>query len=255
MTDFIDTSKISLHKEHDFCKSGAPKLTVVMVHGIASNAHTYDPLLEHLEQLDELRDVRFVSFDLLGAGHSVKADDVLNYGLEEQLLALENSIDTLKINTPLVLMGHSMGTIIVTRYADTHRKAVQELILVSPPIYRPEDFDNPLFSKAIDGFREVVGRTNHGLLEDKAFNNELKFIVQNPHNYQVLAGLDKPIHIIYGELDQIIASFNIPKLLKDNHSVDAVKTTGRHGVTHDKFGKISSALKSILEKGETGEAI
>ena len=44
---------------------------------------------------------------------------------------LNNSIEKLKIgDTPLVLVGHSMGTLIAVRYADTYKKSVQQLILI-----------------------------------------------------------------------------------------------------------------------------
>lgn len=240
---------LHLHKAHDFCAVDKPALTAIFIHGIAADATSFDPALKYLESLKKLEGVRFVAFDLLGSGHSIKADDELDYGLEEQLTALNKSIEMLDIKTPIVLVGHSMGTIIATRYTDTHRRMIDELVLISPPLYRPEDFENPMFAKAIDGFREVVGRANGGLLEDKAFNNELKQIVSNPHNYGVLAGLNKPITIIYGELDQIIAPFNIPKLLQENPTIVVHKTTGgRHGVGHDKFGKLAEALEIKLSE-------
>ena len=66
--------KLSLKKTHDFCGSKVPRLTVVMIHGIASDSSTYHKALAYLEGTVSLREVRFVTFDLLGSGASPKND-------------------------------------------------------------------------------------------------------------------------------------------------------------------------------------
>ena len=122
------TRKLVLKKTHDFCASKKPRLTVVLIHGIASDSTTYNNALEYLEGTTSLKDVRFVTFDLLGSGKSLK-DDKLNYEYKDQLEALHNSIDSLKLNSPLVLVGHSLGSFIVTKYADTFKKTIKRLIM------------------------------------------------------------------------------------------------------------------------------
>ena len=134
-------NKLILFKNHDHCAVKKPTLTVVMIHGIASESSTYNGALEYLEKVDALKNVRFVTFDLLGSGKSLK-DDNLNYDYKDQLTALHNAIKKLKVKTPLVLVGHSLGTFIVTRYASKHKKMVRNLILISPPIYTLTDLDN-----------------------------------------------------------------------------------------------------------------
>ena len=238
---------LELYKAHDFCASGAPKLTVVMVHGIASEAKSFNGLLKYLEGTRSMQDVRFVAFDLLGAGQSYRSDK-LDYDYKDQLEALHNSIGKLELNTPVVLVGHSMGTLIVTRYADKHKRGVKELVLISPPIYRPEDFENPLFVRGLEDFKKAVALKNRAFLKDKAFNNEMELIVGNRKNYEVLARASKPVTLIYGELDQIIAPFNIPGILKANPNITAIKTVGRHRVTPDKYSKVLKALEQTLSK-------
>ena len=238
---------LELHKAHDFCVSGRPRLTVVMIHGIASDASTYDMALKYLEGTTSMQDVRFVTFDLLGAGKSPTSDK-LKYNYPEQIAALRNSIVKLKVDTPLVLVGHSMGTMIVTRYADEYRRGVKHLILVSPPIYSPKDFENPLFIKGMEQFKKAVRLKNRVGLDDRAFENEMKYIVMDPKNYARLVGINKPTTLIYGEMDRIIASSNIPGVLKSNPMVAALKTPGAHGVTHDKYGKILGVVEGILNE-------
>lgn len=238
--------KLTLKKTHDFCKAKKPQLTVVMIHGIASDSSTYHSALQYLEGTTSLKDVRFVTFDLLGSGKSLKSNR-LNYDYKDQLEALHNSIKKLRIKTPLVLVGHSLGTFIVTRYASAHKKLVDKLILVSPPIYTTKDFSNPAFAVAIKTFRDTVSLKNRKILEEKAFNNSMDKIVLNKNNYKTLAELNIPTVLIYGDADTLIASYNIPKILKDNPKyITAIKTIGRHGVSRDKYNKIRGVLEETL---------
>ena len=107
---------------------------------------------------------------------------------------------------------------------------------------RPEDFENPVFMKGFDAFAETIALTNRKMAESKVFKNEMKYIINNPHNYQFLKEINVPTIIIYGEFDRIIASFNIPKVLKENSLITAVKTNGGHGVSKEKYNKIWKAM-------------
>ena len=238
--------KLSLKKTHDFSKTKNPKLTVVLIHGIASDSTTFNHALEYLEGTASLKDVRFVTFDLLGSGKSLK-DDRLNYDYKEQLEALHNSIESLKLKTPLVLVGHSLGTFIVTKYADTYKKSVKKLVLVSPPIYTLEDLASPQFAAGIEAFKNMVSLKNRSILKEKAFNNSMEKIVLNKKNYKTLAEIKTPTVLVYGEADALIGAYNIPRLLKENPKyITAIKTIGRHGVSRDKYTKLVPILEEVL---------
>ena len=237
---------MELYKAYDRKVVDKPRVTVVMIHGIASDSTTYNALLEVLEQREDLNDCRVVTFDLLGSGKSLR-DDALEYTYEEQLEALHNGILKLELDSPLILVGHSLGTFIVTRYASVYPKEVSRLVLVSPPVYTSDDFDNPLFALGIEGFRKSVGERDPELLKQKAFNNSMKNIVLDRGNYEVLAGLKLPTRMIYGDEDPIIASYNIPELLQANPRITAVEVHGKHGVSKDKFEEIFKILKEDVK--------
>lgn len=238
---------LKLTKTHDICPSKQPKLTVVFVHGIAGDWTSFKNAAEYLEGTTSMRDIRFVAFDLLGSGKSLKSDK-LNYGYKDQLTALENSLADLKLDTPLVLVGHSMGCLIVSRFADSHKRMVKELILISPPIYRPSDFENPAFLAGQEGFKKIIIQKDPHYKNDKAFNNELQKIVFDKKNYDFYLRLTKPTTIIYGLADQIIASFNIPGLLRANKKIVAIETPGAHGVSRDKYTKLIPILERIVNE-------
>ena len=239
---------LELKRTHDYCAVKSPKLTVVFVHGIAADSSSFARAIDYLEGTTSLRAVRFVAYDLLGSGKSY-ASDKLEYNYAEQIEALHNSILKLKLTTPLVPVGHSMGTLIVTRYADTYKKSVKQLILISPPVYTEGDLMNPAFAKATEAFRDAVGVKNRKILETKAFNCSMGKIVLNKRNYRVLADLKTCAVLIYGTLDPIIGAHNIPKVLKENPKyLTAIKTEGRHSVSRDKYSKVVGILEGVLNE-------
>ena len=240
------SKKLILKKTHDFSASKKPELTVVLIHGIASDSTTYNNALAYLEGTVSLKNVRFVTFDLLGSGKSAKSDK-LEYGYKEQIEALHNAILKLKSDTPLVLVGHSLGSFIVTKYADTYKKSIKKLVLISAPVYTPEDLKNPAFKAGMEAFKKAVALKNPGILKDKMFINSMAKIVENPKNYKTLAELKTRTAMIYGNEDRLIAAYNYPKLLKDNAKyISAIKTIGRHGVTRDKYNKVREVLEEVL---------
>ncbi|MBR3172411.1 alpha/beta hydrolase [Candidatus Saccharibacteria bacterium] len=238
--------KLFLAKMHDYCAVDEPKLTVVCIHGIASNSGTYNNALQYLEEAASLKAVRFVTFDLLGSGESLK-DDTLEYDYNEQLEALHNSIEKLEIKTPLVLVGHSMGTFIVVRYANTYKDSVSQLILISPPVYTEENLQDPAFETAIKAFGNAVSAKEPKILQEKAFNNSLQNIVMDKSNYKNLLELKTPAVMIYGNADQLIGAFNYPKLLNDNRKyLSAMETEGGHSISRNKYTKMIGVLEGIL---------
>lgn len=239
---------LTLAKTHDFCASKNTKLTVVLIHGIASNSGTFKNTLSYLEGTTSLKDVRFVTFDLLGAGKSYESDK-LSYTLNEQLEALHNSIAKLKIDTPLVLLGHSLGSLIVMNYANTYKKSVKKLIMVSPPIYTEKDLNHPLFKENTKMFKDLVSAKDKKAGDKKQFNVSMEQIVLTDKNYKLLSKLTTDTTILYGDLDIFIASYNLPAIVKANsRHIAAIKTVGKHPMSRDKYHKLVPILEEILNE-------
>lgn len=237
--------KLILTNTYDVCKSGEPKVCAVLIHGIASDSTTYNEAHEYFEAEESMKDVRVVKLDLLGSGLSLK-DDSLNYDYDEQITALHNAILELKSDVPLVLVGHSLGTFIVTRYASIYPKEVTKLILISPPVYKQEDYDNPLFKLGLEAFKKSIEMRSADVLKEKAFIKSMENIVMDRKNYSVLVKVKTPTVIIYGKDDKLIAPHNIPALLKENPNITTIKTSGKHGVSRDKYTRIPAILKEVM---------
>jgi pimeloyl-ACP methyl ester carboxylesterase len=102
---------------------------VVLVHGIASSSVTFKNLVPLLEPSH-----RVISIDILGFGRSPTPPDA-EYTMEEHVDALHATIRALRLREPFVLVGHSLGSLIVARYAAQHPGVLSRLVLVGPPIY------------------------------------------------------------------------------------------------------------------------
>jgi len=67
------------------------------------------------------------------AGYGFSDEGPMPRDLDADVADLAALINTAKLKTPLVLVGHSLGSNIVRRYAQLHPKNVSALVLVDPP--------------------------------------------------------------------------------------------------------------------------
>jgi len=134
-----------------------------------------------------------------------------------------------------VLVGHSLGSLIATRYAAEHRwytrpgLRVSRLLLVGPPIYlSPTDIGDPwvrarvtAYLRAYEFLRSnkdftlanaaVLGRLlPKGILELNEdtwtpFVKSLEHCIESQTMVSDIAGLHVPVDLIYGVLDAFVA--------------------------------------------------
>lgn len=109
-------------------RRGAGGPTVILLHGIASSSVTFHNVLPLLESTR-----RCIAIDLLGFGES-PAPAWANYTLADHAAAIERTVASL-LREPFTVVGHSMGALIVARYAARKPRRVSGLVMVSPPIY------------------------------------------------------------------------------------------------------------------------
>jgi pimeloyl-ACP methyl ester carboxylesterase len=201
---------------------------VVMIHGIASSSVTFERLIPLVTPYH-----RVIAIDLLGFGESPRPADA-EYTIDEHTSALTRTIRDLGLREPFVLVGHSMGALIATRYAATHPGRVSKVILVSPPIYLPTDTISAPSDRAAMG---LYFRLYEYLRENKDFtiraaarlarlspiknlldvseSNWRAFVLslQNSIETQTtlsdLAAIRVPVELVYGALDVLLAPAGI----------------------------------------------
>lgn len=241
-----------------------PQLTVVFLHGIAATSNTWRSTLQQFSQDPQLTHTRLLAFDLLGFGAALKAD-WLNYDYDDYHNALTRSLKRLRVDTPLVLVGHSMGALIAAQYALRPTVAVQQLILVSPPILLPSEIQrlpdkfylksySALPSAAQDpavkmlaNFVQKVSSFRADYLASVALAKAMKQVVLNPHNFDYLAQLRIPTTIIHGHFDPLVFRPNLIAASRKNPDyLKVFSVLGQHDISRAKRATILKTIYKVL---------
>jgi pimeloyl-ACP methyl ester carboxylesterase len=138
---------------------GAP---VVLVHGFGGNHHFFDAQVAHVED-----NARVIAYDQRGCGESSLAPRK-KYDLDTLVNDLSVILDLARAEQA-VLVGHSFGADVVSRYAELHPERVAALVLIDPP----GDLRSQLAALATElaaaddaGFRAKVDSLTEKLLVD-----------------------------------------------------------------------------------------
>lgn len=229
---------------------------VVMIHGIASSSVTFERLVPLVEPHH-----RVISIDLLGFGESPAPADA-EYTIDEHAAALARTLRSLKLGRQFVLVGHSMGALIASRYVATHPRRVSKLILVSPPIYLPTNaVGDPgdraamgLYFRAYEFLRENKDFTMRAaaslarlspiknLFEVsernwRAFVLSLKNSIETQTALSDLAAVRVPVALVYGSLDPFIAPAGI-KITEQLRHVTVHRVDGGDHVIRSRMARV-----------------
>ncbi|MBI5353786.1 MAG: alpha/beta hydrolase [Chloroflexi bacterium] len=104
---------------------GAP---VILTHGLAASLHDWDDLLPVMAASGYAG----YALDLLGHGESYKPADHHEFTFEAVFEHFSAWVDSLQINEPMILVGHSLGGGIVLQYALQYPERVRALVVVNP---------------------------------------------------------------------------------------------------------------------------
>lgn len=127
--EFVTVGGVKTH----FVKKGSAGRAVVLVHGFGSSTYTWRKTLDALAPRYTV-----YAFDLKGFGLTAKPRDG-RYHMQAYTDHLLGFLDAMKLDRP-VLVGHSLGGAVATRFALTNPGRVSALVLISPlPVTMPRD--------------------------------------------------------------------------------------------------------------------
>lgn len=244
-----------------------PRLTVVFLHGISATSNTWVPSIRKMRQDPELRNIRFVALDLLGFGKSLHAD-WLDYDYLEYNQALDRALVDLRISTPFVLVGHSMGALIAADYVTNFTPTLPpcRLILVSPPVLMvaelarlPDKVYTQSYSSlhkfatdvpAADVIAKIIQRFSSfrsSYLKTVAFSKSMEQIILSRRNYQTFTRIQTPTLLIHGHFDPLVLGANLRRAAKQNPRYLTYQSViGQHDLSAGKRARIVTELKEIL---------
>ena len=110
-----------------------PRAVVLMVHGLGEHGGRYLPLAEHLSKFG----IESVVMDLRGFGRSGGKKACVKHFSDyyKDLEALHLWIARTRKNTPLFILGHSFGGLIVSSYAASYGSAPVTGLILSSPLF------------------------------------------------------------------------------------------------------------------------
>jgi pimeloyl-ACP methyl ester carboxylesterase len=209
---------------------------VVLVHGIASSSVTFENVVPLLRPRH-----RVIAVDLLGFGAS-PAPPHASFTVEQHVEYLARTIDRLDLPDRFVLVGHSLGALVTSRYAVTRSELLAGLVLVSPPVYLPPEFiGDPVDRRAMRLYLtafELLRRKKAFTMRNAALLNRLSPIknlldvnegnwnafvlsLQNSIESQTaltdIAAASVPIQVVYGTLDPLLVPGSMRMLERLRH--------------------------------------
>ena len=102
---------------------------VVLLHGIGRTASIWENVVTLLKDKH-----RVVALDLLGFGASPKPD-WKDYNTDDHVESVVATIKKMKLDKPVILVGHSMGCLVAVRLALLYPDMVKRMVLYEMPLY------------------------------------------------------------------------------------------------------------------------
>jgi pimeloyl-ACP methyl ester carboxylesterase len=224
--------------------NGSP---VVLLHGVASSSVTFQNVFPLIEDTH-----RAIAIDLLGFGESPIPEHA-EYTLGEHAAAVARTVRSLHLREPFTLVGHSMGALISARLAARFPRAVNKLVMVSPPIYlTPGELADPRDRTVMDFYLKAYQyiRTNKEFTLSRAkvverllpipkamdinernwipFVKSLQNSIESQTTLSDLAAVTVPVELIYGSFDE----FHSPGVLKIVSKLEGVTVHRVDGSDH-----------------------
>lgn len=239
--------------------------TVVMLHGLGQSSVIWKNLAESLPH-----DLRIITVDLLGFGISPKPKKA-RYNINIQARSLAKTLLRLRINQKVVLLGHSMGSLVTVECIKRYPIAIKGAILCSPPFYSmkqkrtllPEN--NKLLTdiykymvKNPEIVTKVAPHVARLKLTNEAFQlnsnnieiylNALESSIIQQNSYQDIMRISKPTYIIHGAFDPLVIQKNIRTISKQNPNVTKKTIPAGHEISKQYYKPIQQAIEIILSK-------
>ncbi|WP_394222199.1 alpha/beta fold hydrolase [Alteromonas gracilis] len=113
--------------QYEVKQSDEKKLTVVFESGFGTDANVWNGIAESLSD-----QFQTISYSRIGTGKTVSSKTALS--IDEHVAELKKLTEHLDVDHPFILVGHSYGGLVATRFARQFPKDLHALVLVEPSV-------------------------------------------------------------------------------------------------------------------------
>lgn len=250
---------------YEYARPKKPHTTVLLLHGIGSSHAMWAKVASRLP-----KQTRIVAVDLLGFGSSPKPTWKA-YSARRQADSLIATLLRANVRGPVVVVGHSLGSLVAVELAKRYRFSVRELILCSPPFYRPTQqsrttmqpdyllrslyesmHNNPKRAKRILGLASKYHYLNAGFKVDDtniaSYLASLETAIVNQTSLHDAVRLKKPIHILNGRFDMLVIDKNLKYLQQNNPQVTVKHILAGHEIVGNYSNAVVELCSSVIAR-------
>lgn len=241
------------------------KGTIIFLHGIASFLGVWkDAINEIGDNFDIL------TVDLIGHGHSPSPEWHGSQTLSAQARAVARTmLHTRSIKKPIFIVGHSMGSLVAVEFAKKYPFLVNQIILLSPPIYREKPSKQIAQERLLKkGYQDIVENPEKsfdfvnlvikmGLVDvkpikdTKYFDNlreSLQTAIVEQDTYAVLSKIKTRTKIIYGALDPVVIGRTIRNLGRKNLNITTTRVLASHDPTKTMIKEAHKSINKFIKE-------
>lgn len=249
---------------HTDRKGVSPRATVLLLHGMGNSGASWDAIVKKLPH-----DIRVISIDLLGFGRS-PSPRWMKYDVRIQAQSVARTLLRMNIKTPLIIVGHSMGSLTAIEIAKRYPLFIKSLILCSPPLYSDAEERELLPSQGtmLRRFYQLVLKNPQSIVQAVPLAVKLKIVgdafdvtaknvdiylaaLQSSIIHQTalpdVSRLHKPVHIIHGILDPVVIKKNLDQVVKNNDKATLLVIPAGHEMLGAYIPAIVKAINKAVE--------
>ncbi|MFT4519516.1 MAG: pimeloyl-ACP methyl ester carboxylesterase [Halioglobus sp.] len=247
---------------------------VILVHGFSTPKFVWQQVTPAVLAAG----YQVISFDHLGRGFSDRPEGPYDSALYQSELA--GLIQGLNLNTPLTLVGYSMGGANVVDYAASHPEQIKQLVLIAPAGYMRNTPDaSPLAAPVVGEWVTTIfgksyarqsieseisaGRAPENMLEkfdqQAAFTGYTDSLLSTLRHfpmadlsdrYRIVGGTDIAVSAIWGTADKVVPFDGAGLMMDDVPQLKLTPIKGaNHNMTYGQADEVSAALVHALKEG------
>lgn len=247
---------------HTHRKPKQSRAIVVFLHGIGNSGAVWENITTKLPD-----DVTVITIDLLGFGQSPRPEWAV-YSVVTQARSVVATLIRLRLTGRIILVGHSLGSLVSVEVARSYPVIVRSLVLCSPPFYNPATDKNRLLQAVFRGiqrrpeqFIRLAGIASKYNLINKSFAvtpetiqpyiRTLRASILTQTSLHDAITLKKPLTLLFGTLDPWVKRKNLVLITRQNEFATLRTVVAGHEIKGSFVPAVVSAVNSHIEAYRT----